>query len=147
MDTPPERSWFGRNWKWLLPAGCLLPFVMVGGCISILVVGVFGALKASDAYTKSLEIVRADEQVKDVLGAPLEPSFLVSGNIHVSNQGGNADVHYDVTGPKGKGTVHAVAVKKRGEWTFKSLIVDSPNGEKINVLERQRSAELTSEPI
>ena len=30
--------WFGRNWKWLLPVGCLLPFVAVGGCVTLVVV-------------------------------------------------------------------------------------------------------------
>jgi hypothetical protein len=147
MEPPQERSWFGRNWKWLLPVGCLLPFVAVGGCVTVLVVGVFGALKASEGFSQSLAMVRADQQVKDVLGEPLEPAFLVSGNINVSTQGGNADVHYDITGPKGTGTVHAEAFKEAGSWRFRTLIVETSSGEKIDVLDGQRSAELTNEAI
>jgi len=147
MEQPRERSWFGRNWKWLLPVGCLLPFVAVGGCVAVLVVGVFGALKASDAYNLSLAAVRADEQVKAALGDPIEPSFLVSGNIHVSTEGSDADVHYDISGPNGRGTVHAVAIKEAGSWTFRTLVVETANGENIDVLERQRGRELTKEAI
>lgn len=147
MEPPRERSWLGRNWMWLLPVGCLLPFVAVGGCVALVVVGVFGALKASDAYNLSLAAVKADQAVVEVLGEPIEPSLLVSGNIHVSTQGGNADVHYDVTGPKATGTVHAVAFKEAGSWKFRSLVVETSTGEKINVLDRQRSAELTNEAI
>jgi hypothetical protein len=147
MEAPRERSWFGRNWKWLLPIGCLLPFVAVGGCVTLVVVGVFGALKASDAYNLSLAAVRADEAVVDVLGEPIEPAFLMSGNIHVSNRGGNADVHYGVSGPKATGTVHSVAFKEAGDWQFRSIVVETSTGEKIDVLDRQKSADLTNEAI
>jgi hypothetical protein len=147
MEPSGERSWLGRNWKWLLPVGCLLPFVAVGGCVTLIIVGVFGALKASDAYHLSLAAVRADQAVVDALGEPIEPAFLVSGNIHVSTQGGNADVHYDITGPKATGTVHAVAVKEAGSWKFRSLVVETSTGEKIDVLDHQHSAELTKEAI
>lgn len=147
MEQPRQKSWFGRNWLWVVPVGCLLPFVAVGGCVTVLVVGIFGALKSSDAYHQSLAAVRADAQVTDSLGEPISPGFLVSGNINVSTDGGNADVHYDITGPKGTGTVHAVAYKEAGSWKFRSLIVETSSGEKIDVLEHQRSAELTNEAI
>jgi hypothetical protein len=28
MDQLPQRSWLGRNWKWLVPVGCLGVFVL-----------------------------------------------------------------------------------------------------------------------
>jgi hypothetical protein len=141
MEQPRERSWFGRNWKWLIPVGCLLPFVLVGGCVTVLVVGIVSALKTSDAYTMSLAAVRADDQVKAALGDPIEPSFFLSGNINVSTHGGEADVHYDIHGPKGTGTVHAVAEKQAGSWNFKSLRVDLSNGEKVDVLKQLQKAD------
>lgn len=147
MEPSRERSWLGRNWKWLLPVGCMLPFVAVGGCVTLIIMGVFGALKASDAYHQSLAAVRADEAIVNLLGEPIEPSLLVSGNIHVSTHGGNADVHYDITGPKATGTVHAVAFKEAGSWKFRSLVVETSTGEKIDVLDRQKSTELTKETI
>jgi len=147
MGPSQERSWFGRNWKWLLPIGCLLPFVAVGGCVTLVVVGIFGALKSSDAYNLSLAAVRSDALVKAALGEPIEPSFLVTGNIYVSTDGGNADVHYSVTGPKGTGTVDVVAIKEAGSWNFRTLIVETSSGKKIDVRERQRHAELTNEAI
>ena len=134
MDQPPGRSWWGRNWKWVLPLGCLAPFVLVGGCVAAGIILIFGSLKNSDAYHKSLEAVRANKEVEDVLGAPIEPSFVVSGNIYVGNSGGRAQVSYDVTGPKGSATVYAVAEKKDGEWTFRSIkVYPKDSGKRIDV--------------
>lgn len=115
--------------------------------MTLLVVSVFGTLKASDAYNLSLAQVRADDAVVAALGEPIEPSLIVSGNIHVSNQVGNADVHYDITGPKGTGAVHAVAFKEAGSWKFRSIVVKTSAGEKIDVLDRQRKLEQSNEAI
>jgi Cytochrome oxidase complex assembly protein 1 len=148
MEPHQQRSWFGRNWKWLLPVGCLLPIVAVGGCVAVLVAGIFTALKSSDAYHLSLEAVRSDEQVIAAIGEPMEPSLLVTGNIYVSTQGGHAEVSYGITGPKGEGTVYANGVKEDGEWKFRSLVVQvESTGEKIDVLDNQRHEEMSNEAI
>lgn len=56
QQRPPgrQRSWFGRNWFWLIPLGCLTPILCCGGGIVLL----FGMLKSSGAYTQSLERVQ-----------------------------------------------------------------------------------------
>jgi Cytochrome oxidase complex assembly protein 1 len=134
MDQPPGRSWWGRNWKWVLPCGCLAPFVLIGGCVAAGALLIFGSLKNSDAYHKSLEAVRANKEVEDALGAPLEPSFIVTGNIYVGTSGGHAQISYDVTGPKGSATVYAVAEKKDGEWIFRSIkVYPKESGKRIDV--------------
>jgi Cytochrome oxidase complex assembly protein 1 len=147
MEQPRERSWFRRNWVWLLPVGCLLPFLVVGGCVTLIVVGVFGTLKYSDAYNLSLAAVRADEHVQEALGEPIEPSFLVSGNINLSTNGGNADVSYDIHGPKGTATVNAVAVKEGGSWNFRAIKVVTSGGKRIDVIKNQQESELLDQAI
>jgi hypothetical protein len=114
----------------MVPLGCLTPFLLVGGCVAIGAILIFGSLKNSDAYHKSLEAVRASKAVEDELGAPLEPSFIVSGSIFVGSSGGRAQVSYDVTGPKGTATVYAVAEKIDGEWVFRSIKVYLKNSNK-----------------
>jgi Cytochrome oxidase complex assembly protein 1 len=134
MDQPRERSWWGRNWKWVVPLGCLSPFLLIGGCVAALAIVLFGSLKNSDAYQKSLEAVRANQEVESVLGAPITPAFFVTGNIFVGNGGGHVDISYDVSGPKGSATVHAVADKKDGAWEFRSIkVFPAESGKRIDV--------------
>jgi hypothetical protein len=145
MDEQPRRSWFGRNWKWAVTLGCLMPFLLMGGCTVLLLVTVFGTLRSSDAYTKSLEMVRSDERVVAALGEPIEPSFLVQGNINVSTDGGHAEIQYDVTGPKDSATVEVVADKVGGMWQFKSLKCKSKSsGEPIDLLSEPKEIDLSA---
>jgi cytochrome oxidase complex assembly protein 1 len=134
MDQPRERSWWGRNWKWVVPLGCLTPFLLVGGCVATFAILIFASLKNSEAYNKSFEAVCASKEVQSELGSPIRPAFLVSGGIYVNTLGGHAQVSYDVSGPKGAATVYVIADKKDGEWTFRSIkVLPKDSGRKIDV--------------
>ena len=37
---------------------------------------------------------------------------------------GEADIAIPISGPKGQGTIHAVAKKSAGEWTYTTLEVE-----------------------
>jgi hypothetical protein len=138
MVEQARRSWWGRNWFWVVPAGCLIPVVVCGGFVVLIVAIVFGAIKSSAPYTDSLAVVQRHPQAHELLGAPIEPGFFVTGSIHVSDSSGDADISYSVSGPKGEGTVYVVAEKKAGEWDFKTLALESgETGERIDLLPRE----------
>ncbi len=122
-SASPQRSWFGRNWKWLVPTLVLLVFLGIAG----LVAGVLGiamtAFKSSDVYVSSLERVRTAPAVVQQLGQPIEDGWLVTGSIEVAGPGGHADIAIPIHGPKGKATVYAVAEKSAGRWEFHTLQV------------------------
>jgi len=124
----PQKSWWGRHWKWVVPVGCIVPILGCGGLVVLLVAGVFGVLKTSDAYVQSLAAVRASTEVQTALGTPIESGTFVGGNISTTPSGGHADITYDVSGPRGSGSVHAIADKVNGEWTFRSLDVQPASG-------------------
>jgi hypothetical protein len=135
MNEQPRRSWWGRNWFWVVPVGCLLPVVLCGGLVALIVAAVFGAIKSSVPYTESLATVKQDAQVQQLLGDPIEPGFFVTGSINVSGDSGDADIAYSVSGPKGSGTVYVVAEKTAGEWDFKTLALESAEtGDRIDLL-------------
>jgi len=135
MNDPAGKSWWGRNWVWVVPAGCLVPVVVCGGGIALIVSLVFGVIKSSDVYTKSLAAAKANAQVQAAIGQPIEPGFLVTGNINVSGSSGNADISYPIKGPKGSATVYAVAEKAAGEWTFSTLdVAIDATGDRIDLL-------------
>jgi hypothetical protein len=129
----PRKSWWGRNWFWVVPLGCLTPLMLMAGCGVAMFVGVMSLLKSSDVYTQSLAAVQGDPRVAAALGEPIEPSFFLQGNINYMNDGGDANITYSVSGPKGTASVHAVATRAAGVWTYQTHDVQLPNGEKVAV--------------
>jgi hypothetical protein len=53
-SVQPRKSWWGRNWFWVVPLGCLMPLLLVGGCVLIVLISVTNLTKSIDAYTQSL---------------------------------------------------------------------------------------------
>lgn len=139
METPaqtqPAPGWWSRNWKWFVPTGCCLtPLVLGGAFVAFLVVVIFGALKQSDAYKIAVARAKADSRVVAALGSPIEEGWWLSGNTKVNGGSGEADLSIPISGPKGKGTIYAIATKSAGEWTYSKLEVKiDSNGETIDL--------------
>jgi hypothetical protein len=130
----PKRSWWGRNWFWVVPVGCLLPILSCGGFFALIVTLVFGMLKSSQPYTDSLATLQSDQRVVVALGTPIEADFMVTGQININGPSGNADISYGVSGPLGSADVHVVANKSAGQWTFTEFVVDPDGGQRIDML-------------
>ena len=138
MSEQPERTWWSRNWKWVVPAGCLTPVLVCGGFVALILTLVFGMIKSSPPYTESLAAVKANAEAQQELGNPIEPGFFVTGGIETSGDSGDADITYAVSGPNGSGTVHAVADKAAGQWTFTTLeLAIEATGQRIDLLPQQ----------
>jgi hypothetical protein len=134
-QTPPRPGWWARNWKWFVPAGCCLTPLLIGGAVvPFLVLVIFGAVKQSDVYKIAVTRAKADSRVIAALGSPVEEGWYLSGNTNVSGGSGNADLSIPISGPKGKGTIYAVATKSAGEWTYSKLVVKiASTGETIDL--------------
>lgn len=134
MDQSPKRSWWSRNWKWVIPVGCLTPILLCGGFITFIMAIVFGAIKSSDAYTEALAEAQANAEVKALLGEPIEAGFWVTGNIQISGSSGDADLAIPISGPKGAATIYAVAQKTAGKWEYSTLeVVPKGAGARIDL--------------
>src|SRR5262245_45010981 len=123
MDQPQRRTWWSRNWKWTVPLGCLTVLLSCGGLVILIFTLAFGVIKSSDVYTDALVKAKADNQVKALLGEPLEPGFWVTGKIEVSGSSGSADLSIPLSGPKGSATLCVVAKKSAGKWAYTTLEV------------------------
>src|SRR5437667_3695228 len=123
VPQPPARpGWWSRNWKWFVPTGCCLtPLVLLSAFVAFLVFVVGGALKQSDAYKGAVARAKADSRVTSALGTPISEGWFVSGNVHTTFVSGDADLTIHISGPKGKGTISAVATKSGGEWSYSKL--------------------------
>jgi len=118
-----SRGWWGRNWVWVVPVGCLTPIVVCGGGFVLIFTLVFGAIKSSDAYQGALTRAQADARVVAALGSPVEGGLLVTGNINVSGSTGHADLSIPISGPNGSAMIYAAADKSAGQWQYTTLDV------------------------
>ncbi len=135
MNPPEQRGWFGRNWKWFVPIGCLSVVLMAVAAVAAVIYFAFGAIKSSEVYQEALTKTRSNQAVIRELGEPIEPGWLISGSFNVSGDSGNADVKIPVSGPKKSGTVYATAIKRQGKWDFSALEVEIEGETKrINLL-------------
>ena len=135
MEPSTEKNWWGRNWKWVVPTGCLTGVVLAAGTVFLLVSLVFGIMKTSGAYKDGLARAQTDPAVVAALGTPVKARFFVSGNVNASGTSGTADLTIPISGPKGKGKIYLVAHKYAGEWQFSTLVVEiEESGERIDLL-------------
>ena len=132
--APQQRGWWSRNWKWVVPVGCLSIVVIILAFIGIIAAAVFGAIRSTDAYKNALQMARRNPQVIAALGTPIEPGWLVGGNVNVDNDRGSAEIDFPISGPKGKAKVHAEASKESGKWIYSVLTVHVENGATIDLL-------------
>jgi len=132
MSVPNEpglpRSWWSRNWKWVVPVGVIVPLLLCGTCIIGLTTVVFGALRSADVTKQAVARAEADPQVVAQLGQPITLGFMVTGSINITGSTGKADLSIPISGPKGKATVSALASRGGGVWTFSKLDVTPEGG-------------------
>ena len=141
-----KKSWWGRNWFWVTPLGCLglcsLPVVLFAGLFGM----IFGTLKTSTAYADGLEIARTHPEVIRALGEPIEPGWLMGGQVSMTPSTGDMDVSVPLEGSRAGGTLYIVARRSAGEWRFERLEVEvDGRGDRIDLLAGER-AEPPPEP-
>jgi hypothetical protein len=143
VPLTPQPNWWKRNWKWLVPTGCLSIAVLFVAFVASVVLIVFTAVKSTDVYKDALTRAKAHPAVIEALGSPITEGFLVSGNTNVNGASGEANLSIPISGPKGKGTIYVAATKSLGRWNYSGLIMEiAKTHQRIDLL--QRPTALTS---
>ena len=138
MERPRRKSWWARNWMWVVPVGCLAPLVVCCGIITLIVTVAFGAIKSSEVYQEAVTKAKEDKAVQAALGTPIQEGFFVIANMQINDGNGNADLTIPISGPKGAATIHAVAQRAADKWTFSTLEVAVEGaGNRINLLAKE----------
>jgi hypothetical protein len=125
----PKKGWFARNWLWFLPVVGLSSFcVCCLGCGGIFF-GVMQTIKSSEAYQMALAHVQNDPEVRELLGEPIvEAGFMPLGQVNVNNGAGDAELYFQVSGPKGQASVSANALRENGQWELTYVEVTPDDG-------------------
>ena len=121
--TPPPipRSWWQRNWKWVIPLGVIGGLVGIACFVGLIFLFVFGVFKGSDAYADAIARARSSPAVVHELGEPIEPGWWVTGSININGPSGSADFATTLRGPRGRGTLYVTGDKQAGRWNYKVL--------------------------
>lgn len=120
-----------RSWLWfIVSAGCLTVLLVCCGGFSAILFGVMGILKSSEPYQVGLERAKANPEVKEELGEPINASFVVSGRVNLNKENGDADLVFPISGPKGTGQVHVKGAKNNGVWNYQDISVTLPKSGK-----------------
>ena len=132
------RGWWGRNWKWIVPTGCLSLFLLFCAFVAAITLTVFGAIKSTDAYKNAVGRAKADPRVTQAIGTPITEAWYVSGNTHVSGASGESELSIPIHGPKGNATIYVTAIKSAGEWRYSKLIVKiAASGQTIDLSDKE----------
>jgi TonB family protein len=125
----------GRNWKWMLPVGCL-GLILIG---VIVVGGIFfaamSAIKSSDVYKGALERTQKSPEAVALLGEPIKDGWFVKGNVRFAGGSGTANFEVPVSGPKSSGTLYVSAIYE-GSWMYERLDLAPASGKTVSLLER-----------
>jgi hypothetical protein len=112
-ENAARRSWFGRNWRWIV--GIWLGTVLLVAPLA------FVLFHNSDATKLALTTATSNPALIERLGQPIKAGWFVFGSLEVTSDFGRAELAIPVSGPKAKGTVYALAVKKAGLWRLTFL--------------------------
>ncbi|WP_353777320.1 cytochrome c oxidase assembly factor Coa1 family protein [Winogradskyella sp. 3972H.M.0a.05] len=138
MEQHKQKSWFGRNWPWVLPVGgCLIVILLFVFGVGAVIFGATKMISGSEPYEYAVTTAKTNETVINILGDNIEPDGMMSGNISYSNNDGEADITIPIKGSKGEGSVSVKAQKTDGEWYYEALYVTiKETGEQVNLLDK-----------
>ncbi|MBE7629782.1 cytochrome c oxidase assembly factor Coa1 family protein [Tenacibaculum piscium] len=147
MEVQEQKSWFARNWGWVVPVGgcgcgCLgfVLFAFLG--IGATIFSVFDTITNATPVTYAVEQASINKKVINLLGEPIEEVGIPSGNISLENENGEVDFSIDIKGPNGKGTLVVRGIRANGEWIYEDLYVRiKESSEEINLLNNQKVLE------
>lgn len=134
-QQPQQKGCLGRNWKWMLPVGCLGLILGVAALVGGIVFVAMSAIKSSEVYKGALGVAQTHPAVAERLGQPVKDGMFVTGNVKIDGSGGNANFQIPLSGPKGSGTLYVRAVNPDGAWMYERLDL-VVGGETTSLLDR-----------
>ncbi|MBQ4819812.1 cytochrome c oxidase assembly factor Coa1 family protein [Aquimarina sp. MMG016] len=131
-----QKSWFSRNWPWVVPVGgCLTLIILFFVFLGSVIFGVTSLISGSDPYQDALAKAQQDDYVIEILGEPIETNGIMQGKISMKNSTGNANISIPIKGPDGEAKVYVVGTKQNDEWTYSEMyVIIKETDEQIDLL-------------
>lgn len=138
MEQQKQKSWFGRNWLWVVPvSGCLMLIVLFIFGVGAAVFGISKMVSESEPYEYAFERATTDTTVMEALGTPIEKGFMGSQtNYGYSNGRTTVSLVIPINGPLNEAFIYVEGFKDEEDWEYTKLLVDLKDDENdISLLE------------
>ena len=134
MNNEPieQKSWWKRNWKWLVPiSGIIMISVVVfftSGMDGI-ATDLAQAYVDTELYQNALEKAKSDQKVKELLGEiePIDKLAILEGQVQYSNNNKTVNSSIRIICEKGKARMDIIADRINNEWNYKTINVRIKN--------------------
>ena len=100
MEEQRQKSWFARNWGWVLGGGCLTFIIIVVVAVGGLIYKVSDTIKESEPYKYACAEAIKNEKVIEYLGTPIETNGMGNTSYQYSNGTTTAALTIPIKGPK-----------------------------------------------
>ena len=127
-----QKSWWKRNWKWLVPLSGIVVFSLViffssgmGGIGADLA----KAYADTELYNNALEKVKSDKRITELLGEiePIDKMAILEGQVVYSNENKTINSTVRILGNKGKARMDISADRIENEWNYTKISVRIKN--------------------
>lgn len=116
-------SWWHRHRILVVTVSLVVALLSLCGLVMLVLSLTIGIMRGSGAYQQAVAAARADATVIRTLGTPIEEGFFVAGEIHLTNDGGYANLSIPIAGPDAEATIYVEAEKSGDDWSFRALEV------------------------
>lgn len=150
FQQPPQqqrKGCWGRNWKWMVPAGCLGILLTLALLVGGLFFVTMSAMKSSDVYQGALRIAQSSPAAVERLGEPISDGWFVKGNVRYAGGRGNANFDVPLSGPKKSGTLRVWATTQGDEWTYERLDLETEGEAPVSLIDRGRGQTPLGTPV
>jgi len=131
QQPPPKK---GSGCGKIAAIGCVVIVVLCIIAGVVIGLGVLTVIKKTDVYKQARDKACNDPRVIAALGEPVNPGFLVTGNVSAdTTSGGVAHIHFPIKGSKGSAKVDADATYDGSRWNYQKLLVTPDNGPPIDL--------------
>jgi len=136
MEEVRQKSWFSRNWGWVLGGGCLTLIVVVVALFAGLFFKITDTVKQSEPYAYAFEKTIENEKVMSFLGTPIETNGIGNSSFNYKNGLTKTELTIPIRGPKDEAIIVVEAETINDEWVYNVLYVKiDGEAETINLLE------------
>ena len=126
-----QKSWWNRNWKWLVPvSGMLLIFaILISSGMGRIGADLAKAYSDTKLYENALEKAKSNQKVTELLGEiePIDKLAILEGEVHYTNDNRTVSSTIRIKGSKGKARMDIIADRINNKWSYKKINVRIKN--------------------
>ena len=121
-----QKSWWKRNWKWLVP---VCGIILIGTTIFFssrmdgIATNLTQAYSDNELYENALEKAKSDERVTELLGEiePIDKMAILEGQVEYSNNNKTVNTTIRIVGAKGNARIDISADRINHKWNYSKI--------------------------